>query len=793
MTSTRARIPGVLLCAVLSGCGGGQQPPAPAQNAPAQPAPSAAPQPSGAQPGAQPAVSFDSGWLRRLPAKSPDDLTFADFTNAFEAEYGQGPAPQDVKPFVAARDLNPATLAQRKADEERNLFRRWEWFTGPRVYPTGRWDNEKVATELLRVKDVDASLIAQLGPTFGPPPTWAPLGPFDAVGGTNLGRVNAIAFEPGNTKVVYVGAADGGLWRSTTGGGAWTVLTDTLPTLSVADIAIDPTNAKHIYIATGDGFGYGNPFWGGTYSIGVWVTANAGASWSPTGLTLTVGQNRTIRRLVIHPTNPKILLAATSAGLMRTDDGGATWKTLWATSTFDAEFDPSNGNIAYATTSQVMKSTNAGATFAALPATCPGARYNIEVAASNPKILYTLCTNGTVQKSVNAGATWAVTAASGVSLYGYYDNVLAVSPINPDIVIVAGFNIKKTTNGGVSWASVPPAGHVDNHCLRFYPASSTSIIGGNDGGVFRTTNGGASWTSLNKGLAITQFYRLGLSRITAGLLVAGAQDNGNMKLNAGAWSEITNADGMGGFIDWSNNNNIYATTQNGALYRSTNGGLTWTPINTPASGAWVTPFLQDHVTAHTIYAGTDKVYKSTNQGTVWGAISGVLAGIGQFTVVKVHPNPKVLLAGNGKKLYRTTNAGASWTDITGSLPVASNYLTDAAMSDADPQVIWVTFSGYNAGQKVYKSKDGGATWVNISGGLPNIPANCVVYERNPSNPIYVGTDAGVYYLKDGLATFVPFKSALPNVIVDELEIHYGTKTVVAATYGRGVWQAKLMP
>jgi photosystem II stability/assembly factor-like uncharacterized protein len=464
----------------------------------------------------------------------------------------------------------------------------------------------------------------------------------------------------------------------------------------------------------------------------------------------------------MHPKNPKILLAATSGGLLRTADGGATWSTLWATSTFDAEFDLANPDIAYATTTQVFKSTNAGATFAPLTATCAGTRYNIEIAASSPKTLYTLCTNGTVQKSVDGGSTWTTTTAPAVTLYGYYDNVLAVSPVDANVVLVAGFDIKKTTNGGASWASVPAAGHVDNHCLRFRPGSGTTIYSGNDGGIFRSTSGGASWSSLNNSLAITQFYRLGLSRITAGLMTAGAQDNGNMK-------------------------------RYGTLYRSFTGGSTWTGISTPASGAWVTPFLQDRVTAKTIYAGTDKVYKSVDQGTTWAAISGVLAGIGQFTIVKVHLNPKVLLAGNGSKLYRTTNAGATWTDITGTLPVAANYLTDAVMSDSNPQIIWVTFSGYNAGQKVYKSTNGGSTWTNISGGLPNIPIDCIVYERKASNPIYIGTDAGVYYLNDGLPGFVPFKTGLPNVIVDELEIHYGSGTIVAATYGRGVWVAPVMP
>jgi photosystem II stability/assembly factor-like uncharacterized protein len=771
----------VLFCLILCSCGRSEQPPASQQPPAAQQTP----------PAQQPAAG--AAWMQRMPQKNPDDFTFDDFKNAFEAHYRTSPAAREaVTPVPAAGPDDPAL---KRAAEEENLYRRWEWFTQPRVYPTGRWDNEKVLTELRRVAVVDNDLTAKMGDTAKrlKPSKWSPLGPSDAVGGTNLGRVNAIAFDPKNSKHMYIGAADGGLWRSPNGGSTWMPLTDTLPTLSIGDIAIDPTAPLNIYIATGDAFGYGNPFWGGTYSIGVWKTTNGGATWSATGLTLQVGQNRTIRRLAMHPTNPNILLAATSAGLFRTTDAGVTWASIWSTSTFDVEFNPKDGNIVYATTTQVQKSTNAGATFAALTATCAGSRYNIEVAKSSPDTLYTLCTNGTVQKSTNAGGSWSTAAVSGVTLYGYYDNVLAVSPVDPNIVIVAGFNMKKTINGGASWTNVPVAGHVDNHCVQFAPGSSTTIFSGNDGGLFRTTDGGTSWTSLNKGLAITQFYRLGLSKTTAGLLVAGAQDNGNMKLNSGAWTEITNADGMGGFIDFANNNNVYATIQYGSLYRSTNGGSTWTSINTPSSGAWVTPFIQSPTVANTIYAGTDRVYKSTNQGTTWTAISGALSGAGPLTILKVHIKPDFLLAGDGDKLYRTTDGGTNWSDITGTLPVSTNYLTDAVMSDNDPEMIWVTFSGYNAGQKVYKSTNGGKTWTNISGNLPNIPVNCVAYENKPQNPIYVGTDAGVYYVRDGLADFLPYKFGLPNVIVDELEIHYGSKRIVAATYGRGLWQANLQP
>jgi len=132
-----------------------------------------------------------------------------------------------------------------------------------------------------------------------------------------------------------------------------------------------------------------------------------------------------------------------------------------------------------------------------------------------------------------------------------------------------------------------------------------------------------------------------------------------------------------------------------------------------------------------------------------------------------------------------------WHDITAGLPVVSNYLTDVTVSGTDPNLVWVTFSGYSAAEKVYKSQDGGTTWKNISGRLPNMPVDTIVYEKKADNPVYIGTDAGVYYRNDGLVDWVPYKWGLPNVIVDRLEILYGSKVIRAATYGRGCWEAPL--
>ncbi|PYK36711.1 MAG: hypothetical protein DME60_13950 [Verrucomicrobia bacterium] len=718
-------------------------------------------------------------WAANLPKKSPQELTFKDFQKAFQEYSQQHPVGIEQENVAPKQRFEKAEAIQAKiAIEEQKLFKRWEWLMEPRTYPSGRLNQAAITEIRERISEEDKQLLKNAGPAAGPmmpagpPVVWKFLGPSDAIGGTNMGRVNSINFDPKNSKIIYIGTPDGGVWRSATGGTAWSPLFDSQPTLSVGDVAVDPNDSKTLYVATSDPYGYGTPFWGGTYSVGVRKSTNGGTTWSDTGLPWRIDQNRTIRRLVIHPTDSKILLAATSDGVYRTDNAGLTWNQVVTASAYDAEFQHNDGKIAYVTTSHVMKSTNAGETFDATTATCCfGSRYSIEIAHSNPKTLYTLCTDGAVQKSTDAGASWANTRAPGVSLYGYYDNVLAVSPVSDKVVWVAGFNIMKTTDGGATWASVPTAGHTDNHVLRFLPSSGSTILAGNDGGLFKSTNSGSTWTSLNKGLAITQFYGVGSSKTTK-IMELGAQDNGHVKYDTGTWTSMS--------------------IQYGELYRSTNGGTTFGCIDTPCNGNWVTPLQQDPTKATTIYAATCKVYKSTDQGIDWTDISGTLAGITTFVSLKVAPSdPNYIYAGSGNKLYRTITGGMPWHDITAGLPVVSNYLTDVTVSDTDPKLVWVTFSGYNATDKVYKSQNGGETWENISGTLPNMPVNAIVYEKKADNPVYIGTDAGVYYRNDGLADWVPYKSGLPNVIVDRLEILYGTKVIRAATYGRGCWEAPL--
>jgi photosystem II stability/assembly factor-like uncharacterized protein len=745
-------------------------------------------------------------WLDELKGKPETAISFADARDAFNRYYEKHPidARKDrVRPLFAEAIVEPK---ERLDIEAFKLFKRWEWLIEPRIYPSGKLDVEKINSIKLGIPKQDKDLmLRQIQGGKGPfgitvdqgvvrwpmPNLWTQLGPSDAVSGTNLGRVNSIKFDPGNSAVLYLGSPDGGVWKSVDGGLAWKPLFDSQPTLSVGDVAISFSHSNVLYVSTSDPFGYGTPFWGGTYSVGVMKSTDGGTSWTSTGLTSSVAEHRVIRRLVIHPTDDNILLAATSDGTYRTADGGSHWTRVQQDSSYDAEFQADDGNIAYITTDHVLKSGDAGLTFTALSASCGGSRFNVEVSRSQPTTLYTLCTDGVVQKSTDAGSTWQQATTSGVQLYGYYDNVLAVSPVDPNVLFVAGFDMRRSTDGGKSWSAVPAAMHPDNHCIAFVPGSSSAILVGNDGGVFKTTNSGSSWTSLNKSLAITQFYGLGISRTNASLMELGAQDNGNMKFRAGVFESITNADGMRGFIDWSNPNVIYSSIQNGGFYRSTDAGATFVSISTPAAGAWVSPWQQDATIPNTIYAATDKVYKSKDRGGTWSAISGSLSGIDQFRVLRVAPsNSQFAYAGDGQHLYRTQNGGANWSDITHGLPTSSNFLTDVCVHDNDPKVLYVTFSGYMAGEKVYRSNDAGTSWTNISGSLPNLPANTIIRDRG-ADALYVGTDSGVYYRNASLSDWVPYKLGLPNVIVDQLQIHYGARVLRAATYGRGVWEAPL--
>ncbi|HRJ34782.1 MAG TPA: PKD domain-containing protein [Flavobacteriales bacterium] len=690
------------------------------------------------------------------------------------------------------------------------VFRRWQNFMEPRVYPKGDMKQaHRAYQEFQQWLTTNPSILA--GERAG---NWTIMGPSTTPTNGGNGRINFVRFHPTNTNIIYAGSPAGGLWITTNGGTSWNTNTDQLSVIGCTDIAIDPATPATMYLATGDGDA------NDTYSIGILKSTDGGNTWNTTGLTWTVNQGRRISRLLIHPTNTQILLAATSNGIYRTTNGGGAWTQVRTGNFKDMEYKPGDPNTVYACGTTFWKSTDGGATWTQVTSGVPSAnvgRLAIATTAANSTYVYMIAAraddNGLlgVYRSTDNGTTFTTRSTTPNYLgynsnggdaggQGWYDLAIAASPTNADVVIVGGINIWRSTNGGTNFTinghwtgSGAPYVHADIHDLIFLPGNGTTYYAGCDGGVFRTANSGTGWSDISANLAIAQQYKIGLSASNANLLLAGHQDNGTNRYNGTTWAQVYGGDGMDCFIDRTNNNTMYASYVYGDFKRSTNGGGAWTTITTglTGNGAWVTPWKQDPTTANTLYAGYQQVFRSTNQGTSWTSISS-FTNTNTIVELKIAPsNNQVIYVVKANAVFKTTNGGTSWTTITGTLPVASAAITNIDISTTDPNRVYVTFSGYSAANKVFMSTDGGTTWTNYSTGLPNLPVNCIVYQNAANEAVYCGTDVGVYYRDASQPSWIPFFDGLPNVIVNDLEIYYPTSKIRAATFGRGTWQSDL--
>lgn len=701
-------------------------------------------------------------------------------------------------------------------------YKRWEAFMEPRVYPTGNmylasqtWANYETFL------NQNASTAKQ-GNNMIASSTWTPMGPFGAMTGSacglprKAGRDNFITFHPTTPTTYWVGAPAGGLWKTTNDGASWTTNTDNLSVIGCSDLAIDPTNTNIMYLATGDGNA------GDTYCIGVLKSTDGGNTWNTTGLTWTVNQQRMMRRLIINPLNPQVLIAASSAGIWRTANGGTTWTQVSTINAYDVEFKPGDPNTVYAgggatgTTHSFYLSTNGGTSFTIISNGIPTTgctRINIAVTPANPNYVYVLRVNtsygfasmhqstasGTVFTQMSTTPDILANSCAGTSGngQGWYDLACAASPLNANEVVVGGVNHWRSTNGGTTWTNIgcwnstaanPPYIHADVHELEYTPAGV--LYSTNDGGVYKYN--GTSWPDLSNPRNIAQQYRIGLSALTANYFITGHQDNGTNLYNGTTYAARYCGDGMDCFIDRTNNNNLFGATPNGGFIRSTDGGNTWGSAQTGMSGTagWVAPWHQDPVTATTLYAGRSQMFRSTNSGANWTQLTAT-GGSGTIVEFAIAPsNNQVIYVIHGTTLFKTTNGGTSWTNVNTGLPGNKTYI---AIDPTDANNAWVTVSGYTAGSKVFMTTNGGTSWTNVSSNLPNLPANCIVYEPGTSDRIYVGMDVGVYYKDNSTTNWTLYNTGLPNTPISDLEMSPANPgKLFAATYGRGVWKVDVV-
>ncbi len=681
---------------------------------------------------------------------------------------------------------------------------------------------------------------------------WNAMGPAPANSNSNYsnsygsvsGRITSLAVDPSDYNIVYAAAAGGGLWKSVDGGSTWTPLTDNFPRLSSGSVAIDPTNPSTIYYGTGE-LNFNIDGYPGTGYI--YKSTDGGATWPNKSLPLGGGLYYT-SRIVVAPSNGNVVYASGYYDLYKSTDGGGSWSELYLSdgAVDDIVVDPTNANTIYAsygsgygadsTNYGVYKSTDGGSTWTWLTNGLPPAnevtRASLAISPSNSQVLYaaingnrpgskTLDTNR-VYRSANAGATWTVLPSVGDSEdfggnQGWYNNVIAVDPNNPNTVYVGGIDFWKSTDGGQTWTNLTNGYghytgkniHVDQHAISFAGGSSSTFYIGNDGGVWKTTDGGTDFTNCNTNLQTIQFYDIAADQNNSNVAIGGAQDNGT-EMNTQpslTWNEVYGGDGGYVLFDPTNPKIVYTEYVNGAIQKSVDGGKNWNQIFNQ-TGYWLTPYVMDPQNDNVLYTATSKVYKSTDGGSNWTAISADLESSSDLvTTMSISPvEDTVIYAGisgyrggdtpNSNYLFVTKDGGTTWTNITANLPDSTNF----CRVTADPTHKGVAYLAVLVGAQgtysphVLRTMDYGTTWTAIastSNGFARVPTKVVCVD-SLNGYIYAGTYAGVYRSTDNGATWAIYGNGLPNAVVDGMAIQYSTNTLIVGTHGRGAWQVSAL-
>lgn len=679
--------------------------------------------------------------------------------------------------------------AEHETEEYQNIvhfMRIAEWIE-PRVSETNG------DMDALIESDFRARLVQQKNINQRAAANWSLVGPVNTDNMYGNGRVNSIKVDPNSATTLYACTPAGQLWKSTNNGVSWTVISESIPAAGVTDVAIDPTNSNILYALTGDADrAIFHPSTRGLYK-----STNGGASWAATGLTYTISNGVVLMAVLVHPLNPNIILVAGSNGIRRSINGGTSFTQVSTVSTRELAFNPNNPNTVFAgskTGSVLLRSYDSGATWTqittGLPTSAEAVRFAIDISPADTNYVYVMATNSSdnmqgFYRSIDGGNTFTQKATTSPNIpngQGWYNLCVAADPTTPNIVYAGGLNVHRSIDTGATWTTLTGI-HVDVHDLEF---NGTDLLASSDGGVFRRT--GSSWSNISSNLAIAQPYGVGLSPSNANTIVSGHQDNGtNLTSNMTTWTAVSGGDGMVSFIDRTNNSRVFCTYQNGVLRRSTNGGSSFSTIYTVPGGHWVTPFMQDPIDANTLYTGGDQVSKSIDGGTTWATIS---PNNGQVRWIDVcRTNNQIIYYCTASKVYKTIDGGTNWTDVSGTVPTTTHLHIHIDVNN--PNAVYVSIASSTTNQLYYTS-DGGTTWTNISTGLPAVPANCITTQVGLSGVAYCGTDLGVYYRNPLISTtWQSFNTGLPSVPVRDLEIHYATGKIIAATFGRSIWVSPL--
>ncbi len=573
------------------------------------------------------------------------------------------------------------------------------------------------------------------------------------------GRVTSIDVVTDDPRIMYVGTASGGLWKSESGGIKWNPIFDDQTTASIGAVAITQSNPSVVWVGTGEG----NPRNSLNGGNGIYRSLDGGKNWTKMGLENT----RHIHRIIIHPDNPDIVFVGAigspwgthpDRGVYKTTDGGKSWrKVLYVnenTGTADLVMDPTNPNKIMAAMwehkrdpwffksggpgSGLYVSFDGGETWKkrtdedGLPKGELG-RIGLAIAPSEPNRVYALVESkkNALYRSDDGGFTWEmINNKSDIGNRPFYYSDIFVDPSNENRVYSVFTFVNVSEDGGKNFSSLMPAYganngvHPDHHAWWIHPENGKFMMDGNDGGLNITRDGGKSWSFVQT-IPVAQFYHIAVDNEIPYNVYGGMQDNGSwagpayvwkaQAIRNSYWQEISFGDGFDVLPHPTNSRYGISTSQQGfaSIYDRVTGYNELVRPTYPEGDVelrfnWNAAMNRDPRNPEVIYFGSQFVHRSTDGGQTWDIIS---------------PD----LTTNDPEKQKQGDSGGLTMDATG----AENFCT-VLVIEPDPTEENVIWAGTDDGQ-VQVTRDNGSSWTNVSGNVKGMPAGAWITQIKPSN------------------------------------------------------------
>lgn len=680
------------------------------------------------------------------------------------------------------------------------------------------------------------------------------------------GRSVAVAGHKEQPYTYYQGATGGGVLKTTDGGKTWIHISDeAFKTGSVGAIAVAPSDPNVIYAGMGETCIRGNMSAGD----GIYRSIDEGKTWEHVGL----GDTQFIGEIVVHPDNPDIVWVAAlghafgtegneARGVFKSTDGGKTWrKVLYhnrRTGAVDIEVDPNNSRILYAGLweayrnpwemssggpgSGLYKSRDGGETWENISQS-PGlpkglwGKVGVAVSPANSDRIWTIIENenGGVFRSDDGGKTWSrVNDDRNLRQRAWYYSHIVADPDNMNTVYVLNVGFYKSTDGGNSFDRIDTP-HGDHHDLWIAPDNPDRMVVADDGGGQVSFNGGKSWSSYYK-YATAQFYQVITDNQFPYWIYGAQQDNSTVAIKSRSadrgidesdWHPV--AGGESGYIapDPENPDITFGGSYGGYLNKfnevtEQSDRIDVWPDNPMGSGAadlkyrfqWTFPIYISPHNPDVLYATSQYVHRSTDEGMSWDRISGDLTRNEKskqqesggpitkddtsveyyntiFTFIESPVEPGVLWAGADDGLIHVSrDNGKTWREVTPrGMPETMISIIDASHFDGGTAYVAATrYKFDDFSPMFYRTDNYGQSWTRIDDGIPAMDFTRAIREDpNRQGLLYAGTETGVYVSFNGGESWQPLQLNLPSVPITDLAVHKRDKDLVVATQGRSFW------